>query len=90
MCYAVMQYAARSVTSDLHMQPTLRAAEVSRRDYISSSVLDAACFALVEDEVCRNAEQSLVTMLSACQDAAWTNINLATHHTAAVPCFLLV
>ena len=43
-----MQYAARSVTSDLHMQPTLRAAEVSRRDYISSSVLDAACFALVE------------------------------------------
>lgn len=52
----VMQYAARSVTSDLHMQPTLRAAEVSRRDYISSSVLDAACFALVEDEVCRNAE----------------------------------
>ena len=54
MQYAV--YAACSVTSDLHMQPTLRAAEVSRRDYISSSVLDAACFALVEDEVCRNAE----------------------------------
>ena len=32
--------------------------------------------------------QSLVTVLSACQDAAWTNINLATHHTTAVPCFL--
>lgn len=84
-----MQYAARSVTSDLNMQHILRAAEVSRRDYISSSVLDAACFALMEDEVWLTAPRSLVTMLSSCQDAAWTNINLATHHTAAVPCFLL-